>query len=149
MWVPMGAQVPVLSPNDHPNPSQGQQKICEKIQILKILLPLARHLEERPNVSQSLSQAGKQSIRQLVGQVGRQTGKQFGFFSIADYDYKLWGTRSVQEHSAVEWLNTQPMVCLAPIRFPAGGLAIAGSADRPLGSFLYLTPIQILLTTHF
>ena len=24
-WVPMGTQVPVLSPNDHPNPSQGQQ----------------------------------------------------------------------------------------------------------------------------
>ena len=21
MWVPMGAQVPLLSPNDHPNPS--------------------------------------------------------------------------------------------------------------------------------
>ena len=26
MWVPNGAQVPVLSPNDHPNPSQGQQE---------------------------------------------------------------------------------------------------------------------------
>ena len=25
-WVPMGAQAPVWSPNDHPNPSQGQQK---------------------------------------------------------------------------------------------------------------------------
>ena len=25
-WVPMGAQVSVLSPNDHPNPSQGQHK---------------------------------------------------------------------------------------------------------------------------
>ena len=24
--VPIGAQVPVLSPNDHPNPSQGRQK---------------------------------------------------------------------------------------------------------------------------
>ena len=23
-WVPMGTRVPVLSPNDHPNPSQGQ-----------------------------------------------------------------------------------------------------------------------------
>ena len=22
-WVPMGAEVPLLSPNDHPNPSQG------------------------------------------------------------------------------------------------------------------------------
>ena len=26
IWVPVGAQVPVLPPNDHPNPSQGQQK---------------------------------------------------------------------------------------------------------------------------
>ena len=25
-WVPMGAQVLVLTPNDHPNPSQGRQK---------------------------------------------------------------------------------------------------------------------------
>ena len=25
-WVPMGAQVPVLSLNHHPNPSQGRQK---------------------------------------------------------------------------------------------------------------------------
>ena len=25
-WVPMGAQVPILSPNDHPNPSHGQRK---------------------------------------------------------------------------------------------------------------------------
>ena len=25
-WVPLGAQVPVLSPNHHPNPSQGRQK---------------------------------------------------------------------------------------------------------------------------
>ena len=25
-WVPMGAQVPVLSPNDHPNPSHGHQR---------------------------------------------------------------------------------------------------------------------------
>ena len=25
-WIPMIARVPVLSPNDHPNPSQGRQK---------------------------------------------------------------------------------------------------------------------------
>ena len=25
-WVPMGAEVPALLPNDHPNPSQGRQK---------------------------------------------------------------------------------------------------------------------------
>ena len=43
---------------------------------LQILLPLARHLEERLTVSQSVCQSGKQSVRQLVGQAGRQTGKQ-------------------------------------------------------------------------
>ena len=34
-WVPMGARVPVLSPNDHPNPSDGQQKDFRKNQILE------------------------------------------------------------------------------------------------------------------
>ena len=34
-WVPMGAQVPLLSPNDHPNPSQGRQKDFRKSQISK------------------------------------------------------------------------------------------------------------------
>ena len=60
-----------------------------------ILLPLARHLEERLTVSQSVSQSGKQSGRQSVGnQAGRQAGRntQFGFFSVADYIYKQWGT---------------------------------------------------------
>ena len=33
----MGAQVPVLSLNDHPNPSQGREKGFEKVRILKIL----------------------------------------------------------------------------------------------------------------
>ena len=35
-WVPMGAQLPVLSPNDHPNPSYGQQKGFGKRRNLKI-----------------------------------------------------------------------------------------------------------------
>ena len=34
-WAPMGAQVPVLSPNDHPKPSQGRQNGFGKSQILK------------------------------------------------------------------------------------------------------------------
>ena len=74
--------------------------------MYEILLPSARHLEEWPTVSQSVSQAGQQS--------GRQAGKntQFGFFSVADYDYK---TPCMQEHSVVEWSNTRPMVRLAPV----------------------------------
>ena len=36
-WVPMGAQVPVLSLNHHPNPSQGQQKGFGKRRISEIL----------------------------------------------------------------------------------------------------------------
>ena len=35
MWVPMGAQVPVLSPNDHPNLSYGQRKGFMKNRISK------------------------------------------------------------------------------------------------------------------
>ena len=35
MWVPMGAQVPILSPNDHPDPSQGQQEGFAKTKIPK------------------------------------------------------------------------------------------------------------------
>ena len=35
MWVPMGAQVPVLSPNDHQDHSQGQLKGFAENQILK------------------------------------------------------------------------------------------------------------------
>ena len=34
-WVPMGAQLPVVSPNDHPNPSQWRPKGPGKSQILK------------------------------------------------------------------------------------------------------------------
>ena len=37
MWVPMGAQVPVFLPNDHPNPSQGQCKGFMKNRISKNL----------------------------------------------------------------------------------------------------------------
>ena len=36
-WVPMGAQVPVLSLNHHPNPSQGRHKGFEKRRISEIL----------------------------------------------------------------------------------------------------------------
>ena len=35
--VPMGAQIPVLSPNDHPNPAQAQQKGSGKCENLKTL----------------------------------------------------------------------------------------------------------------
>ena len=35
MWVPMCAQVPVLSPNDHPHPPWGRQKGFGQSQSLK------------------------------------------------------------------------------------------------------------------
>ena len=57
----------------------------------QILLPSARHLEERLTVSLS----GKQSVKQSVGQAGRQTGRQkhtVWLFSVAAYSYKQWGT---------------------------------------------------------
>ena len=34
-WVPMGAQLPVVSPNDHPNPSQWRPEGPGKSQIWK------------------------------------------------------------------------------------------------------------------
>ena len=57
----MGAQVPGLSPNDHPNPSWGQHMGFGKN---RILLPSAVHLEERLTVSQSVPEPGQQSVRQ-------------------------------------------------------------------------------------
>ena len=42
----------------------------------EILLPSARHLEERLTVSHSVNQSGKQSVRQSVGQEGRQPSRQ-------------------------------------------------------------------------
>ena len=36
-WAPMGARVPVLAPNDHPNPSSNRQKVSEKLKFPKIL----------------------------------------------------------------------------------------------------------------
>ena len=54
---------------------------------------------------QASSQSGSQSGKQAGTQADRNT--QFGFLSVANYDYKHWGTRDVQEHSVVEWPNTR------------------------------------------
>ena len=103
--------------------------------------------KERPTVSQSVSQAGKQSVRQSVGQAGRQTDRQKKCYSVADCDYKHRGTLRAQEHSVVEWSNTWLMKRLVLVPIPSGS-AIAGSADRPLSPLIYLTLVQILLTTN-
>ena len=116
----------------------------------KILLPLARHFEERPTVSQSVRQAGKQPGRQAVSRA-RQAGRQkhtVWLFSVADYNYKNWGTYCAPAHSVVEWLNTRPMIGVALVQIPAGCPRIAGSADRPLSPFVYSALVQILLTTN-
>ena len=34
-WVPVGARVPILSPNDHLNPSQRGQKVFRKSQFFE------------------------------------------------------------------------------------------------------------------
>ena len=39
VWVPMGARIPVLSPNNHPNPSQRRQEVFGKSQIFEIFRP--------------------------------------------------------------------------------------------------------------
>ena len=43
----MGAQVPVLSPNDHPNPSYKQQKGFIKSQILKSSIAFGKSTSQR------------------------------------------------------------------------------------------------------
>ena len=48
-WVPMGAQVPVLSLNHHSNPSQGRQKGFQKSRILEILQVSLNSLLQRVN----------------------------------------------------------------------------------------------------
>ena len=48
-WVPMGAQVPVLSLNHHPNPSQGRQKGFRKSRISEILQVSLNSLIQREN----------------------------------------------------------------------------------------------------
>ena len=88
--------------------------------------------------SQPISQSGSQLGKQAGRQAGRNT--QFGFLSVADCDYKHWGTRGVQEHSVIEWSNTRPMVRPVPVQFPASGSAIAGSADRSTSSPYYTRP---------
>ena len=114
---------------------------------MKILLPSARHLIERLTVIQSVSQAGMRSGKQAGRQAGKGAPKtKFGFFSVADSDYKRWETPNMQEHPTVEWSNTQLMVRPAPVQFLAsgleiaGGLGIAGSADRSTWSPCYTQP---------
>ena len=35
MWVLMSAEAPILSPNDHPNPSRGDRRVSEKLNFQK------------------------------------------------------------------------------------------------------------------
>ena len=98
--------------------------------------------------SQPISQSGRQAVSQAVSQASRQADRQAEThslaFSVADYNYKHWGTHYTLEYSVVEWSNTQPAVGLAPVRIAAGGSPIAGLADRPLSPFLYSTLVQIV-----
>ena len=57
---------PTHPPKTKKNSSRGNE----------VLLPSAKHPEERLKVSQSVSQPGKPSVRQSVRQAGRQTGRQ-------------------------------------------------------------------------
>ena len=49
MWVPMGAQVPVLSLNHHPNASKGRQKGFRKSRISEISQVSLNSLIQREN----------------------------------------------------------------------------------------------------
>ena len=73
-----------------------------------ILLPSARHLEER---LESVSYADSQPISQSARQAGKQIGRQkhtVWFFLVAAYSYKQWGTTFQHQISMVEWWHTIP-----------------------------------------
>ena len=99
-------------------------------------------------VRQASSQSGSPSGKQAGREAGRST--QFGFFSVADYEYKHWGTRGLQEHSVVEWSNTRQTNRLASVRISAGRIGRSPAQPIwPLSPFLYSTLVQILLSTNF
>ena len=84
-------------------------------------------------------------------QVGRQTGRRkhtTWLFLVVDYDYKHWGTPSVQEQSVVKWSNTRQTHRPGLVRIPEGGIggSLAQLIGPPIPS-LYSTLVQILLTT--
>ena len=119
----------------------------------KILLPSARHLEERPTVGEPVSQAGKQLVKQSVGQAGRQTGRQkhtvWLFCScrlrLQTLGNPLYaGTLSgrVVEHPA----DGSPSACSIPGR-RFGDRRLSRSIE--LEPLLCSTLVQILLTTNF
>ena len=72
-WGSMGAQVPVLSPNDHPNPSQGQRKGFMKNPISKNF-----HV---PLNSQSSVKTAKSSLAR-----GHKGGKRLGVPGVGTRD---------------------------------------------------------------
>ena len=74
----------------HPS-SQGPPMVPAKGGPI-ILLPSARHLEERLTVSQSVSQSGKQSVRQAVNRASRQADRQAETHSLAFF--QSWTTSS-------------------------------------------------------
>ena len=47
MWVAMGAEQPVLSPNDHSNPPEGQQKVSRKYRNVKNALAFGKSSSQR------------------------------------------------------------------------------------------------------
>ena len=103
------AQTKALAQTLQGHPPLLETKMVEKLTKQEILLPSARHLEERYTVSQSVSQSGQQSVRQSVRQAGRQADRQkqtVWLFLVADYSYKQWGTIGRKGHSVVKWYNT-------------------------------------------
>ena len=92
-------------------------------------------------------------MSQAVSRASRQADRPAETHSLASFQLrttiKTLGNPDVQEQSVVEWLNTRRVIRLAPVGIPAGGSAIAGSADQLLSALLYSTLVQTLLTTNF
>ena len=153
-WVVCAAHWPHRGPwlvepptRPHQNCSSGKVTLIKEAQKRRSILGPQNSIAfgkapRREADSQPISQSGRQAVSQAVSWGSRQADRntQLSFFSGADYNYKHWGTTGMQEHSMTEWAKTRPMDRLAPVRFPAGGLAIAGSADRSTSSSYHTRP---------
>ena len=76
MWVPMGAQTPVLSLNNHPNQSQGRQKGFGENRILKNSIAFGS-APRREVDSQPISPVARPAVSQTETH-------SLGFLSVAD-----------------------------------------------------------------
>ena len=93
MWVPMGAQAPVLSLNHHPNPSQGRKKGFGKRRILEILQVSLNSLHSGNSIAFGKSTSQRIYSKQPTHKIGKKRHK---------YGHCLEGRQNIQKDSKHE-----------------------------------------------